>query len=139
MKKTKEKFIPTFFKELSNVALDIGGLFTFDFYLHRGRNHNLFYPDERERFDKGLYNLKRQGYIKLNGEKSFKFTKNGKTWYRNNAYKYAPLRDTIWDSKWRVVVFDIPEEQRAERNMFRTRLKRLGFYQVQKSILALPY
>lgn len=39
-----------------------------------------------------------------------------------------------WDGKWRVVVFDIPEQKRIVRNLFRRNLKKWGFTQVQKSV-----
>ena len=44
-----------------------------------------------------------------------------------------------WDRKWRVVVFDIPEEVRQLRDVFRGRLKKLGFYELQKSVFVHPY
>ena len=45
-----------------------------------------------------------------------------------------------WDKKWRVVIFDIPDEtKRRARDALRDKLKNLGFYQLQKSVLAFPY
>jgi len=43
-----------------------------------------------------------------------------------------------WDGKWRIVIFDIPEDRRAKRDAFRTRLKRLGFLELQKSVWISP-
>lgn len=39
-----------------------------------------------------------------------------------------------WDGKWRVVVFDIPEQRRIIRNLFRRNLKKWGFRPLQKSV-----
>lgn len=39
-----------------------------------------------------------------------------------------------WDGKWRIVIFDIPEERRIIRNLFRRNLKKWGFKQLQKSV-----
>ncbi len=39
-----------------------------------------------------------------------------------------------WDGFWRVVIFDIPEENRNAREFFREKLKDLGFQQLQKSV-----
>ena len=39
-----------------------------------------------------------------------------------------------WDGRWRVVIFDIPEELRPARNRFRRKLKELNFEIVQKSV-----
>ncbi len=44
-----------------------------------------------------------------------------------------------WDKKWRIVIFDIPHENRLVREVLRGFLKRLGFYQMQKSVWILPY
>ena len=45
-----------------------------------------------------------------------------------------------WDKKWRVVIFDIPDEtKRRARDALRDKLKNLGFYQLQKSVWAFPY
>lgn len=39
-----------------------------------------------------------------------------------------------WDKHWRVIVFDVPEEKRIARNIFRRKLKDLEFKQLQKSV-----
>lgn len=44
-----------------------------------------------------------------------------------------------WDKKWRVILFDIPENRKAIREILRYHLKRLGFYEFQKSVFVHPY
>jgi DNA-binding transcriptional regulator PaaX len=44
-----------------------------------------------------------------------------------------------WDGKWRMVAFDIPEKRRNARDALRGMLKRLQFYELQKSIFVYPY
>lgn len=39
-----------------------------------------------------------------------------------------------WDGKWRIVIYDIPEEKRRIRDLFRRRLKDWGFKYWQQSI-----
>ncbi|MBI2032791.1 MAG: CRISPR-associated endonuclease Cas2 [Candidatus Levybacteria bacterium] len=39
-----------------------------------------------------------------------------------------------WDGLFRIIVFDIPEKKREARDIFRKKLKNLGFYQMQKSV-----
>lgn len=39
-----------------------------------------------------------------------------------------------WDGFWRVIIFDIPEDNRKAREFFREKLKDLGFQQLQKSV-----
>ncbi len=44
-----------------------------------------------------------------------------------------------WDKKWRIVVFDIPEKIKKARDALAGVLKRLGFYQLQKSVFIFPH
>lgn len=44
------------------------------------------------------------------------------------------LRDERWDGKWRVIAFDIPEENRRIRKALREILRLLEFYPLQRSV-----
>ena len=44
-----------------------------------------------------------------------------------------------WDGKWRIVMSDIPEKYRRARNAMRRVLKRLGFFEYQKSVFVHPF
>ena len=44
-----------------------------------------------------------------------------------------------WDGEWRIVIFDIPERFKKAREALRMKLKDLGFSELQKSVLVLPY
>ncbi|MBU2633112.1 hypothetical protein KJ751_01235 [Patescibacteria group bacterium] len=44
-----------------------------------------------------------------------------------------------WDKKWRVVLFDIPEDRKKTRDGLRYRLKQLDFCEFQKSVFVHPY
>ena len=50
-----------------------------------------------------------------------------------------PRTQKVWDHKWRVVIFDIPERRRQARNALRLHLKRFGFLQIQASVWAYPF
>lgn len=39
-----------------------------------------------------------------------------------------------WDGRYRIVIFDIPEQKRVIRNLFRRRLKEWGFTRWQQSV-----
>lgn len=45
----------------------------------------------------------------------------------------------IWDKKWRLVFFDVPEKKRLIRDSFRIKLQDLGFQELQRSIFIHPY
>lgn len=44
-----------------------------------------------------------------------------------------------WDRKWRIILFDIPEEQRKLRDALRKHFKVLGCYEFQKSVFVHPF
>lgn len=44
-----------------------------------------------------------------------------------------------WDGRWRLVLFDIAETKRRSRGSLRGKLKKLGFYKLQKSAWVYPY
>lgn len=49
------------------------------------------------------------------------------------------LKRSKWDGVWRLVIFDIPEKRRVARDFLRAKLRELGFYQLQKSVLITPW
>lgn len=80
----------------------------------------------------------------------FKKSENGKSYARltdkgkQELLKYRleeliinkPLR---WDGKWRIVIYDIKELKRRERNQMRRELINLGFTYLQNSVWVYPY
>jgi len=48
-------------------------------------------------------------------------------------------RPKTWDKKWRVVIFDIPEDEREARDSLRGHLSRIGFYKLQQSVAVYPF
>jgi len=49
------------------------------------------------------------------------------------------IKSMRWDGRWRMVLFDIPERQKPARDALRSKLKRLGFFEFQKSIFVHPF
>ncbi len=44
-----------------------------------------------------------------------------------------------WDKKWRVMIFDVKDEQKVKREALRGKIKELGLCQIQKSVWVYPY
>lgn len=44
-----------------------------------------------------------------------------------------------WDYLWRMIIFDIPEEERSTRVRLRRTLQDSGFFQLQKSVFITPF
>lgn len=98
--------------------------------------------DKKKSYDV-FYRLKREGYItvgKHNHQMYISLTPEGKKkagrFQINSLHVKKPKR---WDGDWRVVVFDIKHKQRIKREALRGFLKRMGFYQLQKSVWLHPY
>jgi len=47
--------------------------------------------------------------------------------------------DKRWDGKWRVIIFDIPEDKKQARDALRSKFKNLGMLQLQKSVFIYPF
>lgn len=49
-------------------------------------------------------------------------------------------KQKVWDKKWRIVIFDIPEKKgRVGRDALRDKLQKTGFFLLQKSVWVFPY
>ncbi len=88
---------------------------------------------------KGFDNLKNRKIIRLDKKETFSFTKHGARWLKSAYLKKMRLLSPRWDHKWRVIIFDIPQELHHARNSFRRKLQTLGFFMLQKSIFVFPY
>ena len=67
-------------------------------------------------------------------------TDEGKKRALTYRIRYARIKPTgPWDKKWRVVLYDIPEDQREVRDAFRDHLTHLGFRKLQHSAGIYPY
>lgn len=80
---------------------------------------------------KAINRLKQKGFVETVLEDKdllIKLTDEGK----QILFLLEP-EESKWDGKWRIVVFDVPEEKRLVRDLFRRNLKKWGFKPLQKS------
>ena len=49
------------------------------------------------------------------------------------------LSQKVWDKKWRLIMFDVPEEKKQARRAINFALKKLGCIQYQKAIFITPF
>ena len=98
---------------------------------------------DRKRFRRTVRYAKAYGYIEVK-EKNDELTITLRELGQARAQKYAideiqiPFQP-IWDKKWRMVIFDIPENMRTVRQLLKAKLDELGFAQIQKSVYVHPY
>lgn len=90
-----------------------------------------------------LYYMKRNGLIKPTSEDymhGLKITKKAQHRLIDAAFHNLAIKtDYKWDKTWRIVFFDIPEHHRIARRQLVSKLKELGFYQLQQSVWIHPY
>ena len=129
-------FVLKFLEELKGTAIDLSN--TLSRVPYKGFRYDRFGTHNQKRY-KGFKNLKRRGLIRDIDNNSFNFTKSGQKWLSRSFDRYFRLTNDKWDKKWRVVIFDIPQELHKERVKFRRKLKSLGFVMLQKSVFVFPY
>ncbi len=105
-------------------------------YAHVRRIRKIPYKD----YDSSIRWLHKRGNItieKRGTKRLIKATEKGQLQILFN--KAAVIPQKKWDKKWRVVVFDIPEDYRAVRHQLRRLLKRSNFIKLQASVFISPY
>jgi len=99
---------------------------------------------KKDKTAKAFERLKRNRLIILNdngGKFTVELTEKGRRKVEEIKLDDMVIKiPLVWDKKWRIVIFDIPEKHlKRARNALREKLQKLGFFQLQKSVWALPY
>jgi CRISPR-associated endonuclease Cas2 len=97
---------------------------------------------DRERFKRVARELKKDRFVSYCDDEwwNAKLTSSGKILAKEIDISNIKLKILKkWDGKWRMVLFDIPEKNRAGRNALRQKIKELGFTELQKSVFVYPY
>lgn len=99
---------------------------------------------EKYAFRKRLEGLKKRKLVEIssgkNGETEVKITEAGTKLALR--YKFAEMKikkTDRWDHKWRIIIFDIPDKKKYQRDSFRDKLRDLGFYSLNESVLVHAY
>ncbi len=70
----------------------------------------------------------------------YKITPEGRNKLRNiKLSSPTSLVSTAWDGFWRIVILDLPEDRKSERNSLRYILKKAGFVCLKNSVWITPY
>jgi DNA-binding transcriptional regulator PaaX len=98
---------------------------------------------DRTRFRRTVRYAQNYGYIDVKDKKG-ELTITLKELGHAKALKYSiddiQIPDqAVWDKKWRLVIFDVPESMRLARNVFKAKLDEFGFAQIQKSAYVYPF
>lgn len=142
-------------KTILNAALGIvamGGILTFGavFPALLGEIGKIKARQKRESYKKYQKIWRSFNYLKQKRALNFIEEKEGYLIYKPNKKGKEKIKKFIfdelkiekakdWDEKWRLVIFDIPEKYKKNRNALRNKLIDLGFYQCQKSAWIYPF
>lgn len=66
-------------------------------------------------------------------------TENGRKQVLVHLLDHMGPKTGKWDGKWRIVFFDVGDRQRKKRDKLRYLLRRLGFWEMQKSVYINPF
>jgi len=120
------------YDDLYNFCHRFNGLY----YPRRGSGSKKKTKKEWE-IQKVIKDLAQRKYIKINKEKQRIYLAEKGLW---EFVKFRTIeKKGDWDGRWRVIIFDVSEIRRNNRDFLRTRLKWLGFKELQKSVWAFPY
>ena len=97
-----------------------------------GQRQKEFIKAARER-------LVRKGLLTWEG-RFLKLTAKGRVLLqRLELTDYKIKKPKRWDGKWRVLIFDIPETRKTQREKVRRTLAHIGFSRLQDSVWIYPY
>lgn len=104
-----------------------------------GGYREIKYANEKWILNRNIKRLEKGDYISIADKNSnlYQLTSKGKVEIIKE--RIIEKQEQKWDSKWRVIIFDIPEKSRRERDLLRLNLRNLGFMQLQKSVWITPY
>ncbi len=95
------------------------------------------------RVSESLRRLESKGLIKIEGRgprQQARLTKRGESLLARleiGSARYKP--PARWDRRWRIVMFDIAESRRPDRDRLRHLLVSIGFHKLQDSVWIFPY
>jgi phenylacetic acid degradation operon negative regulatory protein len=113
-------------------------------YYYKGVPVNAFFLPafgnyKKESVRNNFYDLQKDGYIeKLKGH--FVVNKNGKEYLNKNKKKHLQNFEPIENNspKNLLLLYDIPEDKKQERDWFRRNLIKFGFVMIQRSVWVGP-
>lgn len=97
------------------------------------------HPRQKESVRRAWKRLVRAGLI-AEKDGCLQLTGEGQKYYaRICMYDALTNRPPRWDERWRVLMFDIPENRKATRHQVRLTLAEAGFRRLQDSVWIYPY
>lgn len=99
--------------------------------------------DPKYSLEDAITRLKRKGLIisEKKEEKDFyKITPKGKLYlWKYESQAFSIKKPAKWDKRWRLIIFDIKEQDRFHRDAVRVMLQNIGCVKLQNSVWVHPY
>ncbi len=119
-------------------------LIAIDKFFIRKHKRRLTHAEKEEKTAQTIYYLKRHGLIHLKQQKGdwiINLTKLGNARITRLQFDLMHIaKPTGWDGKWWLVAGDIPTKtHRHWADLLRKKLKKLGFYSLQRTLWLYPY
>lgn len=92
----------------------------------------------RASFLRSFNSLQRSGFWTISMAGKYQLTAKGAAKLEQLNLK-GPIKKQKWDGLWRIIIFDISEDKKVAREVLRQKLKKFGFYHLQKSVFVFPY
>ncbi|MCL5666362.1 MAG: CRISPR-associated endonuclease Cas2 [Patescibacteria group bacterium] len=132
----------TFSSELLAAVGEATGLFTWPVEGSSEWIKRQIYGKRKKFVYDNLYHLKQKGFIKeisKNGKRFISLTQKGQLEVLlAKAMVFPQSNKKNWDGKWRLVIFDIPEDTKDKRDKLRRLLKQNNFVKLQASVFISP-
>lgn len=96
-------------------------------------------PRQREYVASAASKLRKKGLIQFSNGR-YSLTREGEKLLKKwEFFNYKIRKPSVWDNKWRVVIFDIPEKKKTVRDRLTLLLRQAGFERLQDSVWVYPY
>jgi CRISPR-associated endonuclease Cas2 len=130
----------TFSSELLIAIGEATGFFSWPIeYTESWRRKQLRGYKNKQIYD-SLHHLKNGGFVKEVSQKGKKFIRlTSKGQLELLLHKARLEKPKVWDRRWRMIIFDIPEDNHKDRDRLRGLLKRNDFTMLQASVFISPY
>lgn len=105
-------------------------------------NKRRFKDYKQYRINQSIKRLQTQELITINELEDrieVQLTEKGKIKVLTYNLEQMQLKAEKWDHVWRIVIFDIPNTHKKARDILRTKMKQIGFYLLQESVLVTPW
>lgn len=108
------------------------------------KEYDNFRIDDKVKFQKAIYKLKQDKFIRKYYDNKvcyIELTDKGKDKLKRCLIDELELPSNIklWDGKWRIVIFDIPNDKSKTRDYLRRKLLFFGFIELQRSVYVFPF